>query len=58
MSVDRSRHLAAEDARNELARARREADARRLLHERWRRRIVPLMNTSSEPSGDFEGCTD
>jgi hypothetical protein len=31
---------------------------RRLTDERWQRRVDPLMNTSSEPSADFEGCTD
>lgn len=59
MSVDHSKRLAAQDIRNEVRRMERhEAEVRRVAHGRWWKSIDPLLNTSSRPSDDFEGCTE
>lgn len=51
MSVDHSKRLAAEDNRNEAARVQKlaahEAEVRRLLHDRWWRRMQALMPTET-----------
>jgi anti-sigma-K factor RskA len=59
MTRGQASHLAHEDERNRVSSlARHENEVRRLLHERWERRITPLMNTASKPSPDFDGCTE
>ena len=63
MSADHTLRHEHEMNRIEAARVRRlaehEAEIRRQAHDRWWRRLSPLMPFETPvPSGDFHGCVE
>lgn len=56
----REAHALHEDERNRHAQLARvhahEAEIRRLLDERWQRRMLPLLASVDERPSDFKGC--
>lgn len=55
----RELHEAHADERNRVSRlAKHENEIRRLVNERWQRKVQAVQMTGGRASSDFEGCTE
>jgi hypothetical protein len=55
----RELHDAHADERNRVSRlAKHEDEVRRLVNERWQRKVQATLMTGSRPSDDFDGAVE